>query len=839
MGIGEQNTSSQIEEKSSAIVKDPVCGMDVDPLQSPHKAEYEGSAYHFCSAACLNKFEAVPEKYARPSHSACRGHSHPSPAVGKAKDPVCGMDVDPQTSKHQSTYEGSIYYFCCNGCRTKFEADPQKYLSPREAEPAPEGTIFTCPMHPEIRQEGPGSCPLCGMALEPLLVTAEAQPNHELIDFTRRFWIGAALTLPVFALAMIEHLLGLHLVAPGISNVVQFALATPVVLWVGWPFFERGWHSLVSQNLNMFTLIALGTGAAWLYSTAATFAPGLFPEAFRGHDGAVPVYFEAAAVIVVLVLLGQILELHARDATGNAIRALLGLAPNTARRVRNGSEEDIPLEEVQMGDLLRVRPGEKMPVDGTVSSGRSAVDESLITGEAMPVAKQEGANVIGGTINGQGTLLIRADKIGRDTMLSRIVQLVSDAQRSRAPIQRVADQVSGFFVPVVIAVALASFAIWAAVGPEPSFSYGLIAAVSVLIIACPCALGLATPMSIMVAVGRGAGAGVLVRSAEALERLEKVDALLVDKTGTLTEGKPSVTKVVPTSTFTETEVLRLAASVERASEHPLANAIVAAALQRDLSIAPVEDFDSPLGKGAVGVVEGKRIALGHAAFFDEIGIATASLAEQANALRTSGATVIFIAVDGSLAGLAAIADQVKATTPDTIKALHQAGLHIVMLTGDNRVSAQAVANALGIDEVRAEILPEQKSAIVREFQSRGRIVAMAGDGVNDAPALAAADVGIAMGTGTDVAIESAGVTLLGGDLSGIVRARILSKSTMTNIRQNLVFAFLYNAIGIPVAAGILYPALGLLLSPMFAAAAMALSSVSVIMNASRLRGLRL
>jgi Cu+-exporting ATPase len=772
--------------------------------------------------------------------SSCCSHHHASPAI-PTKDPVCGMTVDPATAKHRTEHDGREFFFCCGGCKAKFEADPGKYLAPKAAEEAmPEGTIYTCPMHPEVRQERPGSCPLCGMALEPLLVTAEAPPNHELIDFTRRFWIGAALAVPVFLLAMAEHMFGLHVLAPTASNIVQFLLATPVVLWAGWPFFERGWSSLRTGNLNMFTLVAIGTGAAFLYSVVATFAPGLFPAAFRGHDGAVPVYFEAAAVIVVLVLLGQILELRARDATGGAIRALLRLTPKTARRLRaDGSEEDVPLEDIHVGDVVRVRPGEKVPVDGTVTEGRSAVDESLVTGESMPVTKEAGARVIGGTLNGQGTLVLRAEMVGRDTVLARIVQLVSDAQRSRAPIQRLADRVSGVFVPVVLIAALAAFGAWAVFGPEPRFTYGLVAAVAVLIIACPCALGLATPMSIMVAVGRGAGAGVLVKSAEALEWLEKVDTLLVDKTGTLTAGKPAVTSVVPLAGMDETELLRLAASVEQASEHPLATAIVTAARERGIALSAVEGFDSPVGQGALGTVSGRRVLIGQHAFLAAHGIDTAADAGKADTLRQEGATAVFVAVDGALAGILAIADPVKPTTPQAVEALKRAGLRIVMLTGDNRTSAETVARRLGIDEVRAEILPQDKSAIVREFRAAGRVVAMAGDGVNDAPALAAADVGIAMGTGTDVAMESAGITLLTGDLMGIVRARLLSRGAMTNIRQNLVFAFVYNALGVPVAAGVLYPVFGILLSPMLAAAAMALSSVSVIANASRLRRMQL
>jgi Cu+-exporting ATPase len=773
-------------------------------------------------------------------HHSCCSHTEAKPHAHTVKDPVCGMDVDPHTAKHQSEHEGRPYYFCSGGCKTKFEADPEKYLSPRAAEPVRPGAIYTCPMHPDIRQEGPGSCPICGMALEPLEITAEAQPNHELIDFTRRFWIGLVLTLPVFVLEMGSHLFGLELLDPQTSNFVQFALATPVALWAGWPFFERGWASLVTRNLNMFTLIAMGTGVAWLYSTVATFAPNIFPDVFRGHHGAVAVYFEAAAVITVLVLLGQILELRAREATGGAIRALLDLSPKTARRVRaDGTDEDVVLEDIAAGDLLRVRPGEKVPVDGIVTEGRSSLDESLVTGESMPVTKEIGMRVIGGTLNQTGALVLRAEHVGRDTVLARIVQLVSEAQRSRAPIQRLADQVAGWFVPAVILAALIAFAVWAYAGPEPRFAYGLVAAVAVLIIACPCALGLATPMSVMVAVGRGARAGVLVKNAAALERLEKVDTLLVDKTGTLTEGKPAVTAIKTANGFAEDEILALAASVERASEHPLAHAVVKAASDRGLTLADVQGFDSPAGKGALGTVDGKSISIGNAAFLAERGIDTTALASDADALRKDGATAIFVGVDGKAAGILAIADPVKATTGAALKDLRAAGVHIVMLTGDNETTARAVAAKLGIDEVRAEVLPDQKSAIVEEFRAKGRITAMAGDGVNDAPALAAADVGIAMGTGTDVAIESAGITLLGGDLTGIVKARRLSEAAMANIRQNLFFAFVYNAAGIPIAAGVLYPVFGIVLSPVIAAAAMGLSSVSVIGNALRLRSLHL
>ena len=694
-------------------------------------------------------------------------------------------------------------------------------------------------MHPKIRRDGPGSCPICGMALEPLVANTDAGPSPELADMTRRFRIGLALTVPVFALEMGSHLVPLlhHLVPPAVSTWVQFALATPVVLWAGWPFFERAFASLTNRSLNMFTLIAMGTGVAWIYSVVATLAPGIFPGAFRAADGSVAVYFEAAAVITVLVLLGQVLELRAREQTSGAIRALLDLAPKTARRLTDvDAEEDVPVEAVAIGDRLRVRPGETVPVDGLAEDGRSSLDESMVTGESMPVTRTAGDRVVGGTLNQTGALVIRAEKIGRDTMLARIVQMVSEAQRSRAPIQRMADQVSGWFVPVVMLVALLAFVGWALWGPEPRFAYGLVAAVSVLIIACPCALGLATPMSIMVGVGKGAALGVLIKNAEALERMEKVDTLVVDKTGTLTEGKPAVTGIVAAKGFAEDDILRLAAGVETASEHPLALAIVTAAERRGFAVPPVSDFDSPTGKGALGTVDGRRIVLGNAAFLQENGIDTAALSGQADALRHDGATAIYIGVDDRAGGIFAIADPIKATTAEALKALHADGIRIVMLTGDNRTTAEAVARRLGIDEVEADVLPDQKSAVVARLKSQARVVAMAGDGVNDAPALAAADVGIAMGSGTDVAIESAGVTLLRGDLMGIVKARRLSEATMHNIRQNLVFAFIYNAAGVPVAAGVLYPVFGVLLSPIIAAAAMALSSVSVIGNALRLRG---
>ncbi|MGO7020442.1 copper-translocating P-type ATPase [Rhizobium leguminosarum] len=702
---------------------------------------------------------------------------------------------------------------------------------------APEGVIYTCPMHPQIRQIGPGTCPICGMTLEPEVMAAATGPSAELMDMTRRFWIALVLALPVLALEMGGHLTSLHMVLGAqVSNWIQFALATPVVLWAGWPFFERAGASLVNRSLNMFTLIAMGTGVAWIYSVVATAAPDIFPPTFRAADGSVAIYFEAAAVITVLVLLGQVLELRAREQTGGAIRALLDLAPKMARRVRDdGSDEDIGLDAVAVGDRLRVRPGEKVPVDGELLEGRSSVDESMITGESMPVTKDAGAKLIGGTMNQSGGFVMRAGKVGRDTMLSQIVRMVVEAQRSRAPIQRLADQVSGWFVPAVILIAVAAFVAWGIWGPDPRFAHGLVAAVAVLIIACPCALGLATPMSIMVGIGRGAGMGVLIKNAEALERFEKIDTLVVDKTGTLTEGRPKVIALKAVQGFDEAELLRLAATLERASEHPLAAAIVAAAKDRGLVLSEAREFDSPVGKGVTGTVDGRKLVIGSHRIMAEAGVDLTTLVAEAEALRGEGATVIYVAVDGVVGGIVAIADPIKTTTPEALRSLKKENIRVVMLTGDNRTTAQAVARRLGIDEVEAEILPEDKGKVVARLRSEGRVVAMAGDGVNDAPALAAADVGIAMGTGTDVAIQSAGVTLLKGDLQGIARARKLSHATMSNIRQNLFFAFIYNAAGVPVAAGVLYPALGLLLSPIIAAAAMALSSVSVIGNSLRLR----
>jgi len=705
--------------------------------------------------------------------------------------------------------------------------------------PARLARIYTCPMHPEVRQPGPGSCPICGMALEPVSIGAEEGPDPELVDMTRRFWIGLGLTLPLLVFAMGDMLPGeplRHLLPARVSAWLQLLLATPVVLWAGWPFFVRGWASVVNRSLNMFTLIALGTGMAYVYSVVGTVAPGVFPASFRAHGGEVGLYFEAAAVITVLVLLGQVLELRARSQTSSAIKALLDLAPPAARRVRSdGSEEDVPLEAVQVGDLLRIRPGERVPVDGAVVEGATAVDESMVTGEPMPVEKGPGSRVTGGTVNGTGTVVMRAERVGSETLLARIVHMVGEAQRTRAPIQRLADQVSAWFVPTVVGVAVLTFIGWSLWGPEPAFTYGLVNAVAVLIIACPCALGLATPMSIMVGTGRGALAGVLIKNAEALERMETIDTLIVDKTGTLTEGKPRLRVVKAAPGHDETSVLGLAAGLERGSEHPLAAAILAGAAERGVPVAAVSAFRSVTGKGVVGRVGGRAVALGNLRLMQDSGVAVGALAADADALRAEGQTVVFVAVDGRAAGLVGVADPIKPSTPEALGALREAGLRIVMVTGDSRGTAEAVARTLGIDQVQAEVLPEHKSEVVRDLQARGRRVAMAGDGVNDAPALAQADVGIAMGTGTDVAIESAGITLVKGDLRGAVRARYLSRATMRNIRENLFFAFVYNAIGVPIAAGVLYPVFGLLLSPIIASAAMTFSSVSVIGNALRLR----
>jgi Cu+-exporting ATPase len=811
------------------------------------------------------------------------GPARQATASSAVKDPVCGMDVVAgQAGGGSAQYDGITYWFCSPSCRERFIAEPGRYAAPARASAAPPGAAeqtYTCPMHPEVRQQGPGSCPkcgmalepvaprvrvrtqwtcpmhpqivrdapgscpICGMALEPRTVGVDEGPDPELVDMTRRFWIGLLLTLPLLVFVMGDMLPGQplrHLIPGRVSAWLQLVLATPVVLWAGWPFFVRGWASIVNRSLNMFTLIALGTGMAYVFSVVGTIAPGLFPESFRAHGGEVGLYFEAAAVITVLVLLGQVLELRARSQTSSAIKALLNLAPPTARRVRpDGSEEDVPLEAVQVGDLLRVRPGERVPVDGAVVEGASAVDESMVTGESIPVEKVPGSRVTGGTVNGTGTVVMRAERVGSETLLARIVQMVGEAQRTRAPIQRLADQVSGWFVPTVVGVAVLTFVGWSLWGPEPRLAYGLVNAVAVLIIACPCALGLATPMSIMVGTGRGALAGVLIKNAEALELMEKVDTLIVDKTGTLTEGKPRLTAVKAATGHDETSVLRFAASLERGSEHPLAAAILAGAAERGMAVTAAEEFRSVTGKGVVGRVDGHAAALGNLRLMQDSGVGVDALLGDADALRAEGQTVMFVAVDGRAAGLVAVADPIKPSTPEALSALRQSGLHIVMVTGDSRRTAEAVARTLGIEQVEAEVLPEHKSEVVRGLQAKGRKVAMAGDGVNDAPALAQADVGIAMGTGTDVAIESAGITLVKGDLRGAARARHLSRATMRNIRENLFFAFVYNALGVPVAAGVLYPVFGVLLSPIIASAAMTFSSVSVIGNALRLRRVQL
>ncbi len=827
----------------SAPAKDPVCGMTVDPAQAVH-AEHLGETYYFCSEHCRAAFVREPARYLRPANAPAHAteamqahhHAHAAPGVGKtaaapdvrktaaeATPYVCPMDPEVQ-----ETQPGA-----CPKCGMALE--PALPATPETR------TEWTCPMHPEVIQSAPGSCPICGMALEPRVITLEAAANPELVDMTRRFWIGTALTLPVAGYAMLEMAgpAWLHGLPAGLGTLAQLVLATPVVLWAGWPFFVRGWASLVNLSPNMFTLIALGTGVAYLYSVAVALLPGWMPAELKGQDGRLPVYFETAAVITVLVLLGQVLELRARSRTGSAIRALLGLAPKTARRLRaDGAEEDVPLEHVQVGDRLRVRPGEKVPVDGVVMEGTSSVDESMITGESIPVEKKSGDKVIGATINGTGSLVFQATRVGADTLLSQIVRLVAEAQRSRAPIQRLADRVSAVFVPAVVAAAALAFAAWSLWGPEPRFAYALVNAVAVLIIACPCALGLATPISIMVATGKAATLGILFRNAEAIEVLRKVDTLVVDKTGTLTEGHPRLVSVQALPPATEAEVLRLAASLERASEHPLGAAIVAGAQERNLALAAAQDVQTESGKGIVGNVAGHAVALGNARLLERLGTDPAPLSAQAEALRKEGQTVMFLCIDGRAAGLIGVADPIKSTTPQALAALRAEGVRAIMLTGDSRATAEAVARQLPGIEVFAEVLPQDKAAVVKRLQDEGHAVAMAGDGINDAPALAQAHVGIAMGTGTDVAMETAGVTLVKGDLRGIVRARRLSRATLANIKQNLFWAFFYNVLGIPVAAGALYPLFGVLLSPMIAAAAMSFSSVSVIGNALRLNRAR-
>jgi Cu+-exporting ATPase len=811
----------------AAFARDPVCGMSVDTDAGKPSLNYQGRTYHFCCEGCRKKFEASPQDYLT------------------AKDPVCGMSVDRSMAKHFLKHEGEKFYFCSAGCKAKFETEPEAYRDGNRPtqKPMPKGTQYTCPMHPEVISDHPGDCPKCGMALEPVgIPPADEGPNPELVDFTRRLWISTAFAIPLLVLSM-GPMIGLSIrnaIGGPLASWIELLLATPVVLWAALPFFRRAWASLVNRSPNMWTLIGLGVGTAYIYSVVATVAPGLFPMSFRGHGDTVPVYFEAAAVIVALVFVGQVLELKARERTGSAIRALLDLAPKTARRINaDGSETDVEADAIASGDRLRVRPGERVPVDGSVSEGQSSVDESMITGEPLPVEKAKGDAVTGGTLNRNGTFVMTAERVGAETTLSRIVDMVAKAQRSRAPIQNAVDRVSAFFVPAVVLTAVIAFVAWTIFGPEPQMAYGLLAGVAVLIIACPCALGLATPMSIMIATGRGAQEGVLIKDAEALERFSKVDTLIVDKTGTLTEGKPHLTDVVSISDMNEQHLLLFAASLERGSEHPLAEAIVSGAAERGIKPMDLTGFEAVTGKGVKGNADNAAVALGNAAMMNDLGIDIAPIAEKTGDLRDEGKTVMFIAIDGRLAGLVAVADRIKPTTAQAIRALHESGLRIIMATGDSERSAKAVARSLAIDEVRADVLPEGKKALIDELHAKGATVAMAGDGVNDAPALAAADVGIAMGTGADVAMESAGITLVKGDLNGIVRARRLSEATMRNIRQNLGFAFGYNALGVPVAAGVLYPVFGLLLSPMIAAAAMSLSSVSVIGNALRLRFQRL
>jgi Cu+-exporting ATPase len=831
---------------------DPVCGMTVNPATAAGKFDYEGETYYFCCPNCQRKFSSAPQNYLNktPRPAALSSNSlEDQPMVqlgGISRSLPVMATAQPQTDA-RAIREGAEYTCPMDPevIQTGPGACPKCGMALEPMTPAAPATKteYVCPMHPEIVRDRAGSCPICGMALEPRVITLEEEENPELKDMKRRFWISVALTLPVLFLAMsemipgqpIQHALSLRLLA-----FIQFALATPVVLWGGWPFFERGWASIVNRSPNMFTLIAIGTGAAWLYSVIATFLPHIFPASFRGHGGEVAVYFEAAAVITTLVLLGQVLELRARSRTSSAIKTLLGLAPKTARIIRpDGGEEDMPLDQVHPGDLLRVRPGEKIPVDGVLTEGRSSVDESMVTGEPIPVEKIEGAKVTGGTVNSTGGFVMRAERVGADTLLAQIVRMVGEAQRSRAPIQRLADTVSAWFVPAVVIIAIITFLLWALFGPEPRMAYAMVNAVAVLIIACPCALGLATPMSVMVGTGRGATAGVLIKNAEALETLEKVDTLVVDKTGTLTEGKPKLTMFAGAGVLDDETALRFAASLERSSEHPLAAAFVAASRERGLKLQPVSEFRSAPGKGVIGKIDGHEIALGNRSLLAELSLDLGAAAGKAAEWRESGATVIFLAVDKQLAHLFGVEDPIKESSRDAIRELHEEGLRIVMLTGDNRATAEAVARRLGIDEVIAEVLPEHKSEFVARLQSEGRVVAMAGDGVNDAPALARAQVGIAMGAGTDVAMESAGITLVRGDLRGIARAIKLSRATMRNIRQNLFFAFIYNMLGVPIAAGALYPFIGLLLSPMIASAAMTFSSVSVITNALRLRKLDL
>jgi Cu+-exporting ATPase len=843
---------------------DPICGMTVDPATAAGSHDHRGQRYYFCGLSCLERFKADPERALQPQlvSSAKPTTKRPLPMMQSAQavtgaaaiDPVCGMTVQPATAAGSYEYQGKTYYFCATSCLTKFRTDPIHYLTPPEQRiprvmPVPSGGVveYICPMDPEVLETRPGACRICGMALEPKVVSLEDEQNPELEDMTRRFWICLGPSLLVMLLAMADMMPGLSLpqaFTGSTKNWVQWLLATPVVLWGGWPFFQRGWASVVNRAPNMFTLIAMGTGAAYGYSTVATAAPTLLPSSFRLHDGSIAVYFEAAAIITVLVLLGQVLELKARSQTSSAIRALLRLAPKTARMIKpDGQEEDVPLEHIQVGHRLRVRPGEQVPVDGMVQEGTTAVDESMITGESIPVEKKIGERVTGGTINGTGGIVMVAERVGRDTMLARIVQMVSEAQRSRAPIQRLADVTAAYFVPLVVAAALITAVAWAIWGPEPKLAYALVNAVAVLIIACPCALGLATPMSIMVGTGRGATVGVLVKKAEALEVFGKVNTLVIDKTGTLTEGKPKLLSVLVVPPWSDVDLLRLVASLERSSEHPLAAAVVAGAERRGIACAPIEQFRSVTGKGVTGTVTGRRVAIGTAAFLrNDVGVSGQSLTQwddEAASLRREGQTILFVAIDEQAAGVLGVADPIKASTRDAVQELKTEGIRVVMVTGDHRDTAEAVARQLGIEEVMAEVLPDQKGQIIARLKSQGRVVAMAGDGINDAPALALADVGIAMGTGADTAIESAGITLVKGDLRGLLRARRLSQATMRNIRQNLLFAFLYNVIGVPIAAGVLYPVWGVLLSPVIASAAMTFSSVSVISNALRLRHVEL
>jgi P-type Cu+ transporter len=927
MSEGQESQENRIVDVS---VKDPVCGMAIDPLQPRGKAEHEGRTYFFCSPGCMHKFVSSPAKYLSSGPGTLESAAAAAASAKKLdKDPVCGMNVDPSKAAASVEYESKLYHFCCRGCAEKFKAYPEKYLSPNykpagmgatvqlgakpmKIAPAPSGaekppsitladagssstlspgtassgrpwtkgqessrfyvcpmdpevrlqqpgacpkcgmalepefplamtsTQWTCPMHPEIVRDGPGACPICGMALEPKTVTAAQEENPELRGMTRRFWTSVLLGVPLVAYAMLHMGPLSHVLAPRAGTWLEFALATPIVLWCGWPFFVRGWASVKFRSPNMFTLIAMGVGVAYVYSAVATIAPGIFPETMRGTHGQPEVYFEAAAAIIALVLLGQVLELRARGRTSSAIRALLDLSPKLARIMRDdGSEYDVPLDQVKVGDKLRVRPGEKIPTDGVVLDGLSSVDESMVTGESIPIEKRTGDKVIGATVNGTGWLLMRAERVGSETMLAQIVQMVSQAQRSRAPIQRLADKVAAWFVPAVLAVAVITFIVWLVAGPEPRLAHAIVNAVAVLIIACPCALGLATPMAIMVGTGRGARAGVLIKNAEALETLQKADTLVLDKTGTLTQGKPELMTVVAVGGETEERVVRLVASLERGSEHPLAAAVVEAALANGLSLIPGDEFRSLTGRGVVGGVGGHEVAAGNESLFEEMGIDVAEVKPKAEQLRTEGQTVVFVAVDGRAAGLLGIADPVKPEAAQAIRDLRREGLRVVMLTGDSETTAKAVARQLGISDFEAGVLPDHKAEVVKKLQQQGKVVAMAGDGVNDAPALAQAQVGVAMGTGADVAMESAGITLLKGDLNALVRARRLSRAVMRNIKQNLFFAFVYNSLGVPVAAGILYPKFGLLLSPIIAAAAMSFSSVSVISNALRLRRVKL